>query len=121
MRSRTNKPAITVMFSPIVSPVMAAAEPFIVISSKGSISGKLKIAMSAKLLLVRDAIADIIVSTAENPILLKNKNRANKFMFSIILPIRAINMTRLIIDKIIINRLLYRIFEIIIDCGFATV
>ena len=56
----------------------ADAETFIKIRSKGIITGKLKIAISAKLLLVREAIADIIVSDEAKPKLPSNKALINK-------------------------------------------
>ena len=56
----------------------AAAETFIRIRSKGITTGKLSIAISAKLLLVRDAIAEIMVSEDANPKLPNNKELMNK-------------------------------------------
>ena len=56
----------------------AAADTFINMRSKGITTGKLNMAISAKLLLVRDAIADIIVSEEANPKLPSNKALMNK-------------------------------------------
>ena len=62
----------------MVPTLNAAAETFINMSSKGITTGKLNIAISAKLLLVRDAMADIIVSEEANPKLPSNKALMNK-------------------------------------------
>jgi len=56
----------------------AAAETFINMRSKGMTTGKLNMAIKAKLLFVRDAIADIIVSEEANPKLPSNKALMNK-------------------------------------------
>ena len=56
----------------------AAAETFIKIRSNGITTGKLSMAISAKLLLVREAMADIMVSDEAKPKLPSNKALINK-------------------------------------------
>ena len=62
----------------MVPTLKAEDETFISVSSMGITTGKLRMAMSAKLLLVREAIADIMVSADAKPKLPSNKAEINK-------------------------------------------
>ena len=66
------------IFPDNVPTLKAADETFIKIRSKGITTGKLSIAIRAKLLLVREAIAEIIVSEDAKPKLPSNKVLMNK-------------------------------------------
>ena len=61
-----------------VPALSAAAETFIRMRSNGITTGKLNMAISAKLLLVRDAMADIMVKEDAKPKLPSNKALINK-------------------------------------------
>ena len=55
------------MFPAMVPTLNAADDTFIKVSNRGITTGKLKIAINAKLLLVREAMAAIMVSADANP------------------------------------------------------
>ena len=66
------------IFPAMVPTLKAADETFISVSNRGITTGKLKMAISAKLLLVRDAMADIMVKEDAKPKLPSNKALINK-------------------------------------------
>ncbi len=62
----------------MVPTLKAADETFIKVSKSGITTGKLKMAISAKLLLVREAMAAIMVRADANPKLPSNNALMNK-------------------------------------------
>ena len=81
----------------------ALFDTFIRVLSKGRIIGKLRIAMSEKLLLALEAMAATIVSTDVIPKLPSNKHVRNKGRSTTLLPIIRIKKKKLSDDKTIIS------------------
>ena len=101
--------------------VSAILETFMRVVSKGRTMGKLRIAISEKLLLARDAMAAIMVSTEERPKLPSSNAVRKRVRLTTRFPIRSRNRRKERPERTVIRRRLYTTFEIRIPCGLARV
>lgn len=101
--------------------IREVCEIFIKVVSNGSTMGKLRMAISEKLLLAREAMAAIIVRTDANPKLPSSKAVRNKGILMTMFPIRSKKNTKDKTERMDISKRLYNTFARRIACGLAMV
>jgi hypothetical protein len=91
------------------------------ISNRGNITGKLRMAIREVLLAALEAIPEFIVRTAANPIDPNTKSMLKRRIFSTGLPRTKLYINSPNVPIIKSRNVLYRTFESIIAVGFARV